>query len=366
MGVLGIYGPQATRFLDLVTTNFAPKLRVGQAHYAYILDPSGGVLDDVFIYRLGVEDYQMVVNAVNDDKVKAWLWGVNEGRYVIDERNPWRRLDCKVKLLDLRAGSSGNRRRIDLALQGPASRKVLVEMADTPEGKRELKHLRKMELTTVKLGGIECVVARTGYTGEEIGYEIFVHPGEAPALWRMILKHGEKYGVSPAGLGARDSLRTEAGFPLYGHELAGKYNISPLEAGYGSFVKKHKTFFIGREPLLKRDENSRNQIIRFRVLRKGVRTIAPDDVVVTERGQFMGVVTSCVLVEGYQLGLAYVQRGFAVPGNRIGIFTLPRREKDRKEKPKWELSPGDKVLMPVEAVILPRFRTQAREGTEME
>jgi glycine hydroxymethyltransferase len=170
----------------------------------------------------------------------------------------------------------------------------------------------------------------------------------------LLLEKGEPFGIKPCGLAARDSTRTEAGLPLYGHELAGPFDISPTEAGFPGYVKYHKPFFIGRDPLLARDLQRQRELVRWRMNQKGVRRPNTGDPVVNKRGQVIGYVTSCSIdVDGYLLGLAIVNRRYTEEGTPIGIFVLPARAQQEKQKP--ELGMGDKVLLPVEATVLSRF-----------
>jgi glycine hydroxymethyltransferase len=210
-----------------------------------------------------------------------------------------------------------------------------------------------------RFAGLDLVVARTGYTGEDIGYELFVHPEQAVELWNSILDAGQDLGVKPTALAARDSTRTEAGLPLYGHELAGPFNINPVEAGFSSYVKLHKPYFIGRSALIAQGYSTGKTIMRFRMRAKGVRVPSLGDPVTDRRGQVIGHVTSCSLdSEGYLLGLAYVGERHNRPGTRIGIFNLPSRP--RPEKAREDLVPGDRVLLHDEAIILSRFPIKQR------
>jgi glycine hydroxymethyltransferase len=170
---------------------------------------------------------------------------------------------------------------------------------------------------------------------------------------------GEPFGIKPCGLAARDSTRTEAGLPLYGHELAGPFDISPTEAGFPGYVKYHKPFFIGRDALLARDRERDRELIRWRMNQKGVRRPNTGDPVVNKRGQTIGYVTSCSIdVEGFLLGLAIVNRRYTEENTSIGIFVLPA--KPRAEKDKAALQMGDQVLLPVEATVLSRFPEKER------
>jgi len=294
------------------------------------------------------------VNAANADKDWEWLNAVLEGRVVIDHDNPSITFDGHVSLKNLKDPIHGAEQKVDIALQGPASREILLRLADDAETRRRLTRLARTDLMDARCAGLDLVIARTGYTGEDVGFEIFVHPDEASKLWNAILDAGEDLGVKPAGLAARDSTRTEAGLPLYGHDIDGPYNITPFEAGFGSYVKLHKPFFIGRKAILEKMRESSMQIIRFRMNQKGVRVPKLGDPVVNARGHCIGFVTSCAIdVEGYLVGLAYVERKAHKEGAEIGIFVLP--EKEAPAKPLHEFRPGDSTVLPYSATILPRF-----------
>ncbi len=359
MGVFEIAGPHATAFLDAVCSNYVAWLEDGQSLYGYLLDPDGNVIDDIMVYRRRADLYLMVVNAVNEDKDWDWLNAVNERRVVIDRTRPWVQVESPAILRNLKDPSSGDRQKRDIALQGPASLPVLLSLADGEEFRTALSRLRRTELVEGTLAGIPVVVARTGYTGEEWGYEIFVHPDEAPRLWDRILEAGERYGVKPAGLGARDSTRTEAGLPLYGHELAGPFHISPIEAGFPGYVKYHKPFFIGRDALLAQEKNRTREVIRFRVDEKGVRRLQTGDPVVNRKGQLIGHVTSCSIdAEGYLVGMAIVRKQYNIPGTPIAIFPLGGKSLE-------EAVGADRAVLPVEATVLPRFMARALEVTAL-
>jgi glycine hydroxymethyltransferase len=241
-----------------------------------------------------------------------------------------------------------------VALQGPASLAILQACTDDPKVRFALARIRRTDLIEAELSGIPLVIARTGYTGEDIGFEIFVPPGQQAVLWNMLIEKGKPFGLKPCGLAARDSTRTEAGLPLYGHELAGRFDITPAEAGFQGYVKYHKPFFIGRDALLARDQNRTRELVRFRMKQKGVRRPNTGDPVVNKPGQVIGHVTSCSIdTDGYLLGLAIVELRYNQPGTPIGLFVLPERPLAEKAKP--ELTPGDRVLLHIEATVLPRF-----------
>ncbi len=364
MGVLEIRGEHATSFLDAVLTNYVAWLRPGEAAYSYLLDPDGEVIDDLFVYCLNPERYLMVVNAANEDKDWAWLTAVNERRVIIDRQHPVREIEHPAELLNLKDPANGAACKVDVALQGPASLRILQQLAEDGETRRRLGRLRRTELGEFVLDGLPLVIARTGYTGERFGYEIFVHPEQAPQLWRRLLEIGEPLGLKPTALGARDSTRTEAGLPLYGHELAGPHHLTPAQAGFGSYVKLHKPFFIGKLAVVeRRDLERETEICRFRMDEKGVPAIHNGDPVVDRRGRYIGEVTSCALEsQGFQQGMALINRRYHRPGTRVGIFPLPARRR-APEKPKGELDAGDQVLLHEWATVLERFPT-AREWQE--
>lgn len=133
-----------------------------------------------------------------------------------------------------------------MPLQGPKATEILLSLCDDPALARKIKALPWAGLTQGNVGGFDLIISKTGYTGERVAYELFVHPDKAPDLWAALLEVGGSMGLKPCGLAARDSTRTEAGLPLYGHELAGPMNLNPGDAGFGSYAKLWKPFFVGR------------------------------------------------------------------------------------------------------------------------
>jgi len=361
MGLFEITGPNAEKFLDTVLSNYAAFLRDGQAMYAYCCGPDGDVIDDTFTYRLDRDHFWMVVNASNTDKMWDWLNGVNDGRYLIDREITSREIEGKAELRNLKDPELGSGRWVNLALQGPMSLDILADIADSEEDARTLEILKWSNHAWVNLNGVKALVARTGYTGEKIAFEIYVPWDDATAFWGKLLETGEDYGLAPCGLGARDSTRTEAGLPLYGHELAGHFGVSPIEAGYGAFVKFHKPFFVGRNALLAKEKQRKMEIVRWMLLDKDVRTLHTGDPVANKRGKHVGWVTSAVLVDGYQMGLAYVDRKFTEPGTSLEMFPLIKPEAAAKEKPKTDQKPGDMLLISGEAEVMTRWPEEDEE-----
>jgi len=362
MGVLEVRGDGAQRFLDLVTTNYVGRLHDGEGQYTYTLSADGHVFDDLLIYRRAADRFLVVVNASNADKVLAWWRAVAEDRCVLDPRRPSVRCDVKIQIIDLKDPMAGAERRVDIALQGGRSLEVLRNLCGRSSERDLLAHLPRFSLTQVDLLGHPVLAAATGYTGESVGFELYVHPDHVVEVWENLLRVGSPLGVRAAGLGARDSTRTEAGFPLYGHELAGCFDITPQEAGYPSFVKWHKPFFTGREALLLRDKDRTHQIFRARVKDPGSRPLRIGDTVVDPKGRFCGRVTSAAYAGADQILLIYGDRSILKRDLPIAIFPLPRNQaKLPAEPPKDALEVGDTVLLPVPAEVIARFLSPAEK-----
>ena len=363
MGVFEISGPHAVEFLDLVCSNYVRWFEPGESFYCYFLDQDGRVIDDLMVYRRRKDLFVMVVNAANADKDWAWLNAVNDGQVLIDRQRPDLRVLRPATLRDLKDAACGADMRVDLALQGPAALAILQSMTDDWRLEDRLGRVPKTGLIECELGGpstgsgerFNLVIARTGYTGEDVGYELFVHPKRTVAFWEALLEAGEPFGLQSCGLAARDSTRTEAGLPLYGHELAGPFDISPTGAGFGSYVKLHKPYFVGRTSHIEREKERNMEVARFRMNERGVRMPKTGDPVVNRRGRAVGWVTSAAVdVDGRILGLAYVESRYHREGAEIGIFSLPARPVVEKCD-KAELAPGDTIQLPAAATILTRF-----------
>lgn len=352
MGVFDFNGPGAERFLDALTTNDVSRLTSGNAHYSYLLGVDGIPLDDIFIYRLAPDNFMVVVNASNNDKNWAWIQAVLAGRVAISQHRPWITAPGRdeLEVRDLRAASSGADRRVDIALQGPSSRDVLFKLEASSEDKAKMKDLKWAQVVQVNFGGHDLIVSRTGYTGERTAYEIFPHPEEAEAVFTKLVEAG----ATPCGLAARDSLRTEAGLPLYGHELEGAQTMNPADAGFGNFVKLWKPFFVGKEAYIDYEPERDRVTIRFRMDHKGVRPPQPGDPVVDRRGRVIGTVTSCSIdSDGYQTGQALVKTDYMETGTELLVFSGASRTKDGK--PIAELTYGDRTAVPEAATVLTRF-----------
>jgi aminomethyltransferase len=295
MGRVEVVGPDALALLQRTTTNDVTALAVGRAQYSLLCNAAGGTLDDLILYRLP-DRYLAVVNAGGRVRVLDW-W-----------REHGRGLD--VELVDR------TREVAMLALQGPAAEMVLQAVCSAP-----LDRMRYYTATRTEVCGRAALIARTGYTGED-GFELMPASEDAVGLWEALLARCEPVQPTPAGLGARDTLRLEAGMALYGHELTEE--ITPLEAGLARAVKLEKGEFVGREALLAQQAAGvRRQLVGFAMTESA---IPRQGYPVVAGGDEVGVVTS----GGYgpsverPIGLAYVPPALAASGTALAVVVRGR------------------------------------------
>lgn len=225
MGEVEVTGPNALAFIQQLTINDAAKLVDGQVQYSAMCYPEGGVVDDVTLYRFNESRYLFCVNASNTDKDFAWMEKVLADSAMTD-----------VTL---------NNRSVEfaqIALQGPKAEQILATLTDAPLADIVYYHFRECEVA-----GVQMIVSRTGYTGED-GFELYLPASAAVEVWQQIMTAGIPHGLLPIGLGARDTLRLEKGYALYGHELS--QEISPLEAGLAWITKLDKEDFVGKAALV--------------------------------------------------------------------------------------------------------------------
>jgi glycine hydroxymethyltransferase len=327
MGVYDVRGADAASFLDSVCGNDCGGLMPGESLYTHFVTPDANVVDDTLVYRRGWQNYLVVVNASNDDKDRTWLESVRDGKVCIDNVRPWARtLGYEAPIRNLRDPKSGDDMRVDIALQGPKSRDILLSMKVDNDTRARVMRLKRTELCDAVIGGFDLIVSRTGYTGEKMAFELFVHPDRAVDFWKALLEAGAPFGIKPVGLGARDSLRTEAGLPLYGHEMGdgsgknGARDLGVAEGGFGSYVKAYKPWFIGREAFMAREKERKGVVVRFRFDDQRVRMAHNGDPVVDQNGNSIGWVTSCAVdSERFLTGQAYLDLAHAVEGTKIGI-----------------------------------------------
>jgi len=360
MGVYQVEGDEAASFLDSVIANNCGALLPGESLYSQFLTPDAKVIDDTLIYRRAWDKFLMVVNASNDDKDRLWLEAVRDGKVKVDNARPGARTyGYNVVLRNLRDPKAGADMRVDIALQGPKSMDILLAMGVNAETRRRIMALKHTNLCDAVVGGFDLIVSRTGYTGEKMAFELFVHPEKAVAFWHAVLKAGEKFGVKPIGLGARDSLRTEAGLPLYGHEMGdgsgkgGHPDLGVGESGFGAYVKTSKPWFIGRQAYIALEQTRKGVVVRFRFPEKGVRMAHNGDPLLDKRGKVIGWVTSCAAdMDGTLTGQAFVEVKYAAEGTPIYVY---QSAPDKAGPAPAEMKLGDKGLLPTEAVVVSRF-----------
>ena len=295
MGEFEVRGPDALALIQHLLTNDASKLAVGQAQYTVMCKPDGGALDDGIVYRL--EDrYMVVVNAANLEKDRAWFETAAE--------------DFDVELADRSSEIAL------LALQGPEAETILAELTDT-----DLEAIGFYWFAEGAVAGAEGIISRTGYTGED-GFELYLPAGEAVTVWRALLRAGAEHGLLPAGLGARDSLRLEMGYILYGNDLDEEH--SPVEAGLGWVVKPDKGDFIGRDVLARQKEEGVDQKLVGFVLQE--RGFPRPGYEIQHDGGTVGEVASGVLSHstGDGIGMGYVPVELSEPGTELEIVIRDR------------------------------------------
>ena len=291
MGEITVKGRDAESFIQHLVTNDISKAVDGQAVYSPMCYPDGGVVDDLLVYRLGAEDYLLVVNAANTDKDYAWI--------------------CEHLSGDVKAQNVSDKW-AQLALQGPKAQEILQRLTDYPLG--EIRFYRFAP--NVRVAGCDALVSRSGYTGED-GFELYTDPVNAPALWQALLEAGKDDGLIAAGLGARDTLRFEAALPLYGQEISAE--ISPLEAGLNRFVKLDKQDFIGKDALARQAADGlKRKLVGFEMVERG---IPRGHYEIEKGGKPIGFVTTGSFSPTLKsnIGLALIQSEYAADGAEFDV-----------------------------------------------
>ncbi|MED5374522.1 MAG: glycine cleavage system aminomethyltransferase GcvT [Myxococcota bacterium] len=291
MGEIRVAGPHALDALQHLVSNDVSKVAVGQSQYAALMNADGGIVDDLFLYRLAPQDWLVCVNASNREKDFAYIQENNPfGATLVDEGDAW----------------------AQVAIQGRNGPKVVQLLMDRPVLDMERGAIRQGTFAGVH----GCLVARTGYTGED-GFEIFIPAPDAAPTWQRILGVGKEFGIVPVGLGARDTLRLEVRNVLYGNDIDD--GTSPLEAGLGWITRLDKGDFIGREALVKQKEEGVpfrlvGLVVDKRIARQGCTLLNTD-------GDPVGRVTSGTRSPslGTNIALGYVkaEKGNAKPGNTL-------------------------------------------------
>jgi aminomethyltransferase len=296
MGEIVIRGPGALELSQKLSANDVSRIKLQQAQYNLLINDNGGIIDDVIFYRIEPTAFLICVNASNTEKDFAWIQKQASG-------------DVEIE--------NASSRYAQLALQGPQAEKILQPLTALP-----LAELKSFYFDWADVSSIRCLVARTGYTGEE-GFELYFDSASAESLWNALLQAGRPMGLEPAGLGARDTLRLEKAYPLYGHELDD--TTTPLEAGLAWVTKLAKGPFIGRESLLKQKaEGIQRRLVGLELVEPG---IARSDYLVFKNGGSIGRVTSGTKSPtlGKAIALAYVTIEEAAVGNAVEVEIRGRK-----------------------------------------
>ena len=293
MGQFWVKGPKALEFVQWVTSNDASKLDDGKIQYSYFPNNDGGVVDDFLVYRVDAETYLLVVNAANIKKDWAWVNSQNK---------------MGAELYNASDEIS------QLAIQGPLALKAMQKLTDTPIEEMEYYTFKKLKFAGVK----DVIFSINGYTGAG-GCEIYFDNADAATIWKAVFEAGAEFGIKPIGLGARDTLRLEMGFCLYGHEIDEK--TSPLEAGLGWITKFNDAKdFVNKAALLQqKTEGLKRKLVGFEMIDKGIPR--QDYPIVDEQGEEIGVVTSGTQSPSLKkaIGMGFVPAALAKVDNEIFI-----------------------------------------------
>jgi aminomethyltransferase len=315
MGEIEVSGSGALKAIDSVTSNSASKLYNGKVQYTLLCNAHGGVVDDTTLYKLDDDRYFFCVNAGNIQKDYRWI-----------EKH------------------AGNTARVEnksdayaqFALQGPLSQELLQMFC-----KDNLSDLKYYHFIVTDLLGTSSIISRTGYTGED-GFEIYIQPEISQKLWKELLKKGVKFGIKPSGLGARDTLRMEMGYPLYGHELGDGTN--PFEAGLDWTVKLSKGPFLGRTALKKiKEEKADRKIIGLKMIDKG---IPRSGYKISDGEKEIGYISSGTMSPslGIPIGIGFVKPDFSKVGQQIFVEIRGQRLRAKVVKtPFYEKKPKESL-----------------------
>lgn len=300
MGEVIVEGEDAERFLNHLVTNNISRLVDNQALYTVMCYESGGVVDDLLVYRRSKDRYLLCINAGNIEKDWEWI----------------QKIGSKFSNLKMRNASDEF---CQVAIQGPHAEKILAKLTSYPLSEIKYYHFAETDFL-----GKPAILSRTGYTGED-GFEIYAPADQAVKIWTQLMEAGKPLGLAPCGLGARDTLRTEMKFPLYGHEIDAETN--PLEAGLGWVVKLDKPEnFVAKVVLQKiKAEGIQRSLVGLRILDKGIARQGYS-VFDAESKEKLGIVTSGTLSPslGYPIAIAYVKQGMHKVGTKLSVQVRDR------------------------------------------
>ena len=294
MGEIVFKGKEAVNYLDHLLTNDISKMVDNQVVYTIMCYPDGGVVDDLLVYRYTSEEYLLVVNAANIDKDFKWI---------IDNKKDF---NVDIENISDQVG--------EVALQGPEAQNILQKLTKTDLSAIGVFHLKR----DVDIAGVNCMISRTGYTGED-GFEIYTCADGIVAVWNKVLEAGKENGIKPTGLGCRDTLRFEAALPLYGHEISKE--VTPLEGGFKFFVKLNKeSDFIGKDALNKQWEAGlTRKVAGFEMVGRG---IPRENYEIYKNGKKIGYVTTGYMSPTLKksIGNALIDINETEMGNEIDIM----------------------------------------------
>lgn len=291
MGQFFVKGPEAEAFLQYIGSNDASKVNIGQAQYTCLVNEQGGIIDDLIIYRMSENEWMLVVNASNIEK--DWEWINKQNKFDV-------KLENRSDQMSL------------LAIQGPKAIEAMQALTEESLADIPFYHFKTAEFAGAK----DVIISATGYTGES-GFEIYFDNKDAEVVWDKVMEAGKDFGIEPCGLAARDTLRLEKGYCLYGNEI--NEEISPLEAGLGWITKLNKDF-IGKDIIAKQKEAGvEKKLIGFKITDRGIPRQGYK--ILDENENEIGIVTSGtqspVLKEG--IGMGYVSTDLAKVGTPILI-----------------------------------------------
>ncbi|SNS95780.1 aminomethyltransferase [Ekhidna lutea] len=304
MGEFMLRGPHALDLIQWVTSNDASKIVDGQAQYSCLPNDKGGIVDDLLIYRMSDEEYMLVVNASNIEK--DWNW--------IKSQDKW-----DVEMEDISDDI------VLLAVQGPKAVETLQKLTEV-----NLSEVKFYRFVQDKLAGKEMIISATGYTGSG-GFELYINKNDAEEVWNKIFEAGEEFGIKPIGLGARDTLRLEKGFCLYGNDITDE--TSPLEAGLGWVTKFTKEFVNSENLKAQKEAGVTRKLVGFEMIDRGIPR--NDYELADADGNIIGNVTSGTMAPSLNvgIGMGYVTKEHSAPDTEIYVQVRNKSLKAKVVKP---------------------------------
>ncbi len=301
MGEFMVTGPEAESLIQEVTSNDISKVVDGQAQYSCLPNDKGGIVDDLIVYRFHAEKYMLVVNASNIEKDWNWIKKYAEDRSGVNLED----ISDQISLF---------------AVQGPKATEVLQKLTDIDLSGIKFYHFAEGAFAGVN----EVIISGTGYTGSG-GFELYVPNAVAEEVWKKIFEAGAPYGIKPIGLGARDTLRLEMGFCLYGNDIDD--TTSPLEARLGWITKLNKDFVNAENLRKQKEEGVTRQLSGFQMIDRGIprQGYAIEDAEGNAIGQVTSGTQSPSLNQG--IGMGYIQKEFTAPGTEVYIAVRNRKLK---------------------------------------